>query len=115
MTERVNYEMLRKARERNLSGGLVRATANVLPFRSGSFELIFCVSAHHHFGRFEDFIAEARGVLGPDGALAIFGMDPHHGHDSWCVYDYFPETRAIDLARYPSSGAVTECDVSCRL
>lgn len=120
-----SHEMLRKARERNLSGGLVRATAVVLPLRDCSFDLIFCVNALHHFRRFGDFIIEARRVLRPGGALAIFGMDPHHGRDSWCVYDYFPETRAIDLARYPSSGAIAdamlragfdsvECRTACR-
>ena len=42
----------------------------------------------------------------------------------WCVYDYFPETRATDLARYPSSGQIidamlragfdrVECKVAC--
>jgi hypothetical protein len=38
----------------------------------------------------------------------VIGMDPHHGRDRWCVYDYFPETRAADLARYPSSGQITD-------
>jgi ubiquinone/menaquinone biosynthesis C-methylase UbiE len=120
-----SHEMLRKARDRNLSGGLVRATAGILPFRERSFDLILCVNALHHFGRFEDFIVEAHRVLKPGGMLASFGMDPHHGGDSWCVYDYFPETRAIDLARYPSSGAIidamlragfdsVECRTACR-
>ena len=120
-----SHEMLRKARDRNLYGGLARATAEVLPFRDHSFDLIFCVNALHHFDQFEDFVLEARRVLTPGGALAIFGMDPHHGRDSWCVYDYFPETRAIDLARYPSSGAImdamlragfdsVECQMACR-
>ncbi len=120
-----SHEMLRKAHERKLPGGLVRATANVLPFRDRSFDLIFCVNALHHFGQFQDFIIEARRVLRPGGTLAILGMDPHHGRDSWCVYDYFPETRAIDLARYPSSGTImdamlragfdsVECRTACR-
>jgi hypothetical protein len=53
-------------------------------------------------------------------------MDPHHGRDYWCVYDHFPETKATDLARYLSSGQITdamlsagfdrvECGVACRL
>jgi ubiquinone/menaquinone biosynthesis C-methylase UbiE len=120
-----SHEMLRKARERNRSGKLVRANACVLPFRDRSFDLIFCVNALHHFEHFEDFIIEARRVLRPGGMLVNFGMDPHHGRDSWCVYDYFPETRAIDLARYASSGAImnaalragfdtVQCRTACR-
>ena len=65
-------------------------------------------NAIHHFEHFEEFIAEAKRLLRPGGTLAVIGMDPHHGHDRWCVYDYFPETRAADLARYPSSGQITD-------
>lgn len=103
-----SVEMLRKAAERNAGADLVRATARRLPFRDAAFDLIFCVNAIHHFEQIDDFIGEARRVLKPGGILATIGMDPHHGHDRWCVYDYFPETRAIDLARYPSTGRVTD-------
>ena len=101
-------EMLRMARGRNPSGGLIRAIAETLPFRARCFDLIFCVNAIHHFERIAEFIAEARRLLRRDGILAVIGMDPHHGRDRWCVYDYFPETRTIDLARYPSSGQIVD-------
>jgi SAM-dependent methyltransferase len=116
--------MLRKAYERDSGNELVRATAEILPFRDASFDLIFCINAIHHFERFDRFIAEARRSLRRDGTLAVIGMDPHHGRDYWCVYEYFPETKAIDLARYPSSGQIidamlrvgfdrVECQVGC--
>jgi ubiquinone/menaquinone biosynthesis C-methylase UbiE len=118
-------EMLRVARGRDLALELVQATAEMLPFRAGSFDLIFCVNAVHHFERTAEFAAEARRLLRPDGLLAVIGMDPHHGRDCWCVYDYFPETRMIDLARYPSSGQIADamlragfarvdCRMACR-
>jgi ubiquinone/menaquinone biosynthesis C-methylase UbiE len=103
-----SLEMLRKVRDQNSTAKLVRATAEFLPFRTGTFDLIFCVNAVHHFERLDSFIAEARRVLRPGGTLAVIGMDPHHGRDHWCVYDYFPETRAADLHRYPSSGRITD-------
>jgi ubiquinone/menaquinone biosynthesis C-methylase UbiE len=103
-----SLEMLHKARAKDPGSRLVRATADVLPFRDQSFDLIFSVNAIHHFEQVDEFIAEARRLLRPGGALATFGMDPHHGRDSWCVYDFFPETRAIDLARYPSSGKIAD-------
>lgn len=120
-----SLEMLRKARERDSCGALVRATAEILPFHETTFDLIFCVNAIHHFGRIDQFISEARRLLRPGGTLAAIGMDPHQGRDYWCVYDYFPETKATDLVRYPSSGQVTdamlrvgfdriECRVACR-
>jgi SAM-dependent methyltransferase len=83
------------------------------------------VNAIHHFERIDRFIAEAKRLLRPDGTLAVIGMDPHHGLDYWCVYEYFPETKATDLGRYPSSGQIVdemlrvgfdrvECAVACR-
>jgi ubiquinone/menaquinone biosynthesis C-methylase UbiE len=117
-----SLEMLRKARAKDPGIRLVRATADVLPFRDQSFDLIFSVNAIHHFEEVDAFIAEARRLLRPGGALATFGMDPHHGRDSWYVYDFFPETRAIDLARYPSSGKIADAtlrsgfdSVECRV
>jgi ubiquinone/menaquinone biosynthesis C-methylase UbiE len=90
--------MLRYASAKCLDAGLLRATAHTLPLRTGSVDLVFCVNAIHHFVYFEEFIAEAKRLLRSGGTLAVIGMDPHHGRDQWCVYDYFPETRAADLA-----------------
>jgi SAM-dependent methyltransferase len=120
-----SLEMLRRGSERDGRGRLVRATAEVLPFRDATFDLILCINAIHHFAAMGDFIVEARRLLRPGGTLAIIGMDPHHGRDYWCVYDYFPETKVTDLARYPSSGQITnmmlragfdrvECGIACR-
>jgi SAM-dependent methyltransferase len=120
-----SIEMLRKAAQRDSGAALMRATAATLPFRDRSFDLIFCVNAIHHFERLTDFISEARRLLRPGGRLVVIGMDPHHGRDQWCVYDFFPECRASDLARYPSSGQIAdamlgagfervECEVASR-
>ena len=101
-------EMLRHATAKCPGAGLLRATAQALPLRDASVDLVFCVNAIHHFERFEEFIAEAKRLLRPGGTLAVIGMDPHHGRDQWCVYDYFPETWAADLARYPSTGQIPD-------
>ena len=103
-----SMEMLRHAYAKCPGAGLLRATAQTLPLRDESLDLVFCVNAIHHFEQFEEFIAEAKRLLRPAGTLIVIGMDPHHGHDRWCVYDYFPETRVADLARYPSSGQITD-------
>ena len=103
-----SLEMLRHAAAKRPGAGLARATAHALPFHDASVDLVFCINAIHHFERFEEFIMEAKRLLRPGGMLAVIGMDPHHGRDHWCVYDYFPETRVADLARYPSSGQITD-------
>jgi SAM-dependent methyltransferase len=79
---------------------LVRARAEELPWRDGSFDRIFCVNALHHFSDRLQFFSEARRILKPGGGVMTIAKDPHHGGDEWWVYDYFEETRAIDLARF---------------
>jgi len=79
---------------------VVRGRAESLPWRDGSFDRLFCINALHHFADRAAFFAEAVRVLRPGGALLSIGKDPHAGVDDWWVYDYFEETRAIDLARF---------------
>ena len=92
--------MLERARIAAPSARLVRARAEDLPWRDGAFDRIFCVNALHHFADRHRFFAEARRVLKPGGGLLTIGKDPHAERDSWWVYDYFEETRAIDRARF---------------
>ena len=92
--------MLDRARIAAPSARLVRARAEDLPLRDGTFDRIFCVNALHHFADRHRFFAEARRVLKPGGGLLTIGKDPHAERDSWWVYDYFEETRAIDRARF---------------
>jgi ubiquinone/menaquinone biosynthesis C-methylase UbiE len=81
---------------------LTRGRGEVLPFPDATFDLVYCVNAIHHMDRQQTFIQEARRVLRDDGALAVIGMDPHIGWETWYVYDYFPGTYETDLARFPS-------------
>jgi SAM-dependent methyltransferase len=98
--------MLREAKARRLGAALVCGRASSLPYRSASFDLILCINAIHHFDSPERFIAEARRLLRPGGALVILGSDPHQAQNIWYVYDYFEGTREVDLARFPQWGIV---------
>jgi SAM-dependent methyltransferase len=100
--------MLGKARQRGLGLALAQGQAGELPFAAGSFDLVYSVNALHHFPRPQQFIAEARRLLRPGGALAVIGMDPRAGRLRWYVYDYFPETLPADLERFPSSGTLID-------
>ena len=82
------------------SGSRVRGAAEQLPFPDASFDRIFCVNALHHFRDRFAFFTEARRLLRPGGGMMSIGKDPHAERDTWWVYDYFPETRAIDRARF---------------
>lgn len=81
---------------------LVRADAVQLPFTDRAFDRIVCINALHHFADRGRFFVEARRLLPVGGGLFNVGLDPHADRDAWWVYDYFPETRAIDLERYPA-------------
>ena len=81
---------------------LVRAGAEAVPFQGASFDLVFVVNAAHHFGSLQAFCEESARVLWRSGRVVVIGLDPNAGTDSWFLYDYFPEARAFDLARYPT-------------
>jgi SAM-dependent methyltransferase len=85
---------------RHASGLRVRATAEHLPFADASFDRIYCVNALHHFNDRLQFFREARRLLRPGGGVMTVGKDPFAERDGWWVYDYFPETRDIDRARF---------------
>lgn len=87
--------MLRRARGRR-----VRGVAETLPFPDAAFDRIVCVNALHHFRDRFAFFTEARRVLRPGGGVMSIGKDPHAERDAWWVYDFFPETRDIDRARF---------------
>jgi len=92
--------MLDRARALMPNARLMRARAEDLPLLDASFDRVVAINALHHFADRARFFAEARRVLRKGGALMSIGKDPHAGHDDWWVYDYFEETRAIDLARF---------------
>ncbi|MBI3300788.1 MAG: class I SAM-dependent methyltransferase [Deltaproteobacteria bacterium] len=100
--------MLRQARQRQEPFYLTCGRASQPPFPDAIFDLIFCVNAFHHFDHPRVFVAEARRLLRPGGALAIIGMDPHAGRDQWYIYDYFAGTYETDLDRFPSGGTILD-------
>jgi ubiquinone/menaquinone biosynthesis C-methylase UbiE len=92
--------MLARARAAKPTACMVRARAEDLPWRDATFDRVFAVNALHHFADRSRFFAEARRVLKPGGGLLTIGKDPHTDRDEWWVYQYFEETRPIDLQRF---------------
>lgn len=100
--------MIQQAREQPAPLFLTRGLGAQLPYRSSTFDLIYCVDAIHHFGNQHAFVSEASRLLKPGGALAIIGHDPHEGESSWYIYDYFDTVYDTDLRRYPAGALVLQ-------
>lgn len=104
----VSAEMLRHARAAAPFALVVRGRVEMLPWAGETFDRVFCINAMHHFGDADAFIAEARRVLRPGGALLIVGLDPHARLDRWWIYDYFPAALTADRVRYLSTTTIRE-------
>jgi ubiquinone/menaquinone biosynthesis C-methylase UbiE len=100
--------MLDQAPPRHSALALLQGCAEALPFPAGSFDLVYCVNAIHHFQGQKEFICQAHRVLRPGGALAVLGMDPQLHQDDWYIYEYFKGVYANDLIRFPSWGQVLD-------
>ena len=87
---------------------LVHGLAEHLPWRSASFDRVFCVNAFHHFQNKAAFVAEARRVLRPGGQMMTIGLDPHTGIDHWYVYEYFEPALLTDKRRYLASNQIRD-------
>jgi len=100
--------MLQKARQRDGAYYLIQGDIQRLPFSDNTFDMVFCVNAHHHFHDPSGFVNNTNRLLKQDGTLAVIGMNPHAGRDRWFFYDYFPGTYETDLGRYPSVDAIED-------
>jgi SAM-dependent methyltransferase len=98
--------MLTRAQTRLSGIPLVRGTAEGLPWQAEFFDRVFCVNAFHHFSDKTAFLKEARRILRPGGRILSVGLDPHSGKDQWYVYDYFPQSLAVDRQRFPASSSL---------
>jgi len=98
--------MLQQAKGQPAPLHLSRGLGTQLPYRSATFDLLYCVDAIHHFGDHRAFILEAYRLLKPGGALAVIGHDPHEGSSYWYTYEYFDHVYDNDLRRYPSGNSV---------
>jgi ubiquinone/menaquinone biosynthesis C-methylase UbiE len=86
-----------------------RADAEALPFLDGSFELVTCRIAAHHFPDVPTFVAEARRVLAPGGTLAVVdNISPDQastpGFSSADLRDAALTYNAFEKIRDPSHG-----------
>lgn len=83
------------------------ASAETLPFRDASADLIFLFLVYHHLGDRPACLGECGRVLARDAAVLIVNSVVET-LDSYCWLPFFPSARTIDLARLPSRAALTQ-------
>ena len=76
----------------------VRAVAEALPFRTGSFEAAMAVLTIQHWTDRSAGIAEMQRVA--KRIVVIFTWDPEVGGSYWLRTDYFPTSGRLDAERY---------------
>lgn len=94
-------EMLARASSR-VAADLRQGSAEALPWAADCFDAVFYINSLHHISAPEDALREAFRVLRRGGTLLSVGLDPHEKRGRWYVYEFFPETVSLDLARFPS-------------
>lgn len=89
-------DMLAQARRERVAP--VRGMAERLPFRDGSFDIVGCRLAAHHFADVGAFLRESRRVLKPGGRLLIADVTVPEDRDTAV------EINRIETLRDPSHG-----------
>jgi len=98
--------MLAEAKARSTTVRFMQASAEKLDFPPDAFDLIFSVDVVHHLtGRTQAF-REAHRVLRRDGRLCTVTDSEEILRNRHPQSVYFPETVAVELARYPAIGAL---------
>ncbi len=92
--------MLEQAR-RHL-GTYVQGRAEELPQTDASFDLVFTVDVIHHVADRPAYFREARRVLKPGGSICTVTDSPDIIRTRKPMAEYFPETVAANLAKYPA-------------
>jgi SAM-dependent methyltransferase len=72
----LSERQLHHARQSSRTTPLVHGNAEVLPFRSSSFDVVFCDHGATTFARPQDTVAEAARVLRPNGRFAFCMSTP---------------------------------------
>jgi SAM-dependent methyltransferase len=84
----------------------VLARAELLPFRSGSFDAALALLTIHHWASIAAGLAEMRRVA--TSSVVILTYDPARGDRFWLASHYLPEIIDLDRRQLPTLGQLEE-------
>lgn len=93
----------------------LQGRAERLPYGDGSLDLIFSVDVIHHVDDGPGFCREVSRTLRPGGLLCTVTDSADIIRQRTVLASYFPETVAVDLARYPRLSELKEWMLSAGL
>lgn len=93
--------MLDRAREAAPWAALVQGSAESLPFPDESFDIVMSTDVIHHVQDRSAFFREAARALRPGGRIVTVTDSYHDIPRRQPLSNYFPETVAVELRRYP--------------
>jgi len=79
--------------------------ADSLPFDDGAFDAAMAILTVHHWSDLTTGLREMRRVT--KGPVVVMSFDPEAPTDFW-MFDYVPEMRAVERARYPSTQQIAD-------
>ncbi len=95
-------EMRARAEARDGNVAFTEGAAEHLDYEADSFDLVFSVDVIHHMRNRARFYATARRVLKSGGRVCTVTDSEDIIHHRRPLAEYFPETVAVEIARYPA-------------
>jgi SAM-dependent methyltransferase len=86
-------------------GRLVQATAEALPFQTGTFDAAMAIMTIHHWPDLREGLGELRRVA---ERQVVFTWDPGWERELWIVDEYLPEIGRFERSRFAPLDQVVE-------
>jgi ubiquinone/menaquinone biosynthesis C-methylase UbiE len=101
----ISYGMLERAREKSRQVPLIQAPADILPFASETFHLVFMTEVIHHLPNPVLSITDIYRVLRNSGSMCAVTQS-HDQIDGRMTSQFFPTSASVDKERYPDIDAI---------
>ena len=94
------------------ASAVVQASAEALPFPTGTFDAALAVLTLHHWTDWRCGLSEIKRVA---ARLVLFTIEPDEVGNFWLTESYFPEIAELDRGRCPSVDDIVEYLGPCRV